>query len=631
MRVVFAALAALTCLACASAQTVVFGESVPGLAAYDAAVTGVMAKYGIPSGALAVSRDGKLVFAHGYNVPPDALFRIMSLSKPITATAVLGLAEKGLVDLDSAAFRYLPDLQPIAGAQTDPRLAKITVRDLLRHSAGWDEENSPDPFDQTVSIAKSLGKTSPASSEDVIRYAMGKPLAYDPGTKFLYSNLGYCVLGRIVERVTGVNYERYVRTKLLAPLGIERMRIGNTLAPGRVSGEVTYSSPGTAPTVFPFGPAQTPLPYGSWYLEGLDSAAGWIGSAVDVLKFWNAINGRRGGPLLSAASRARIETAPSYAVPGSGYYGLGFNVVPAPGGAYWWHDGQLDGSRTLAVRNAAGFNWVVLFDKGDDGIGPDIDAALWNALGQVAAWPSGDRFSAFDTPNVSRPAIQTQDGVLNAASFQRGFTAGSWASLFGVNLSGSTRIWNSSDFAGSSLPTSLDGVSVKVGGAPAAVYYVSPGQINFQVPGGLALGAVTVEVTRDGVSSGPAMGELRAAAPALFTFGAGNVTYAAAVFPDGGAVGPGRAAKPGDRISLYGSNFEASSPGSFFTSPKATAGVPAVRVGGLSAAVEYAGLTGVGLYQINIVVPAAPDGDQSVLVTYAGVTTQGNVSLAVHR
>jgi CubicO group peptidase (beta-lactamase class C family) len=113
----------------------------------------LMTKWGVPGGAVALVKDGKLVMAEGYgladkdgNIPAaaDALFRIASLSKPVTAVAALKLVEAGLLSLDAKAFAILSDLQPPQGATVDPRLADITVRDLLQHSGGWDSTVSFD-------------------------------------------------------------------------------------------------------------------------------------------------------------------------------------------------------------------------------------------------------------------------------------------------------------------------------------------------------------------------------------------------------------------------------------------------------------------------------------------------------
>ena len=119
--------------------------------AFDRLVADLMHRYNLPGGALAIVKDGRLVFARGYGladiqnqepVRPDSLFRIASLSKQVTAVAVLKLVEEGKLDLDERVFEILSDFTEPEGASRDPRIAEITVRHLLHHAGGWDKEVS---------------------------------------------------------------------------------------------------------------------------------------------------------------------------------------------------------------------------------------------------------------------------------------------------------------------------------------------------------------------------------------------------------------------------------------------------------------------------------------------------------
>jgi N-acyl-D-amino-acid deacylase len=204
------------------------GTPVPSLTPYDAFVLGLLDKYNIPGASLAITQNGRLIFARGYGfadaqrtqpVQPDSLFRLASLSKAITAVAVIKLVEQGKIHLDAPAFALLPDLHPPAGLTQDPRLAIITVQNLLNHSGGWDRDRvgGYDPMFISPRVVSALGVQAPASTENIIRYMLGQPLDFTPGTKSVYSNFGYAVLGRIIERVTGTNYEQWVRANVLAP------------------------------------------------------------------------------------------------------------------------------------------------------------------------------------------------------------------------------------------------------------------------------------------------------------------------------------------------------------------------------------------------------------------------------
>ncbi len=98
----------------------------------------------------------------------------------------------------------------------------------------------------SVPFAKELGKQPPASTDDIIRNMLGRPLDFDPGKRHAYSNYGYCLLGRVIETVSGETYEQYVREHVLAPLGIRTMRIGHTKLEDRCENEVRYYAAGTA-------------------------------------------------------------------------------------------------------------------------------------------------------------------------------------------------------------------------------------------------------------------------------------------------------------------------------------------------------------------------------------------------
>src|SRR5262249_30274495 len=154
---------------------------------------------------------GQADVENGIAVQPDSTFRIASLSKFITATAVLTLVEQGKLDLDARAFALIPQLTPLPGAVMDPRLPTITVRQLLQHTGGWDSSLSGDPMFNSTAIALAAGTAPPASAETVVRYMLGRPLDFAPGTRYAYSNFGYNVLGRIIERVSGQSYAAFVQ------------------------------------------------------------------------------------------------------------------------------------------------------------------------------------------------------------------------------------------------------------------------------------------------------------------------------------------------------------------------------------------------------------------------------------
>ncbi len=384
----------------------VSGEAVPGMESVDAVIGALMRRWEIPGGAVAIVKDGKLVYARGFGTAdgtasataPDALFRIASLSKPITAVAVLKLVEAGKLQLDAPAFALLADLKPPAGAAVDPRLAQITVRHLLQHTGGWDRAASFDPMFRPIESAQAVGASSPASAESVIRYMLGQPLDFAPGTRYAYSNFGYAVLGRLIERASGTSYEQYVRTEVLVPMGITRMRIGASQASGRAPGEVRYFDQATTTSVFPGGGGGVPWPYGGFHLEAMDAHGGWIASTADLLRFVTAVDASPTRPDVLQRTTIDLMTAKPASPLWDGsaaHYGMGWLVRPAEGN--WWHDGSLPGTASILVRTGSGMAWAALFNaramRPNSTFEGEIDGAMWQAVRGVTAWPTHDLFT----------------------------------------------------------------------------------------------------------------------------------------------------------------------------------------------------------------------------------------------
>jgi N-acyl-D-amino-acid deacylase len=386
----------------------VTGTAVPGMASVDEAISELMTRWDIPGGAVGIVRDGRLVYARGFGyadvaaeteTAPDALFRIASVSKPVTAAAVLRLVEQGRLSLDEPAFARLPDIAPLPGATVDPRLAAVTVRHLLEHSGGWDRALTFDPMFIPSQIAAATGTPAPASAEAVIQYMMGQQLDFDPGTRFAYSNFGYAVLGRIIERVTGGGYEEFVQEAVLAPAGATRMRLGRSLLADRAPGEVRYYDLATVSSVFP-GVGAVPVPYGGFNLEAMDAHGGWIASTVDLLRFVTAVDRFSSRPdVLTPASLDLMTAKPASPLwDGSPvHYGLGWMVRPVEGN--WWHGGALPGTATFMVRTGIEVAWVALFNarvmKPGSTFEAEIDGVMSQAIGEVTAWPAHDLFASF--------------------------------------------------------------------------------------------------------------------------------------------------------------------------------------------------------------------------------------------
>jgi uncharacterized protein (TIGR03437 family) len=246
------------------------------------------------------------------------------------------------------------------------------------------------------------------------------------------------------------------------------------------------------------------------------------------------------------------------------------------------------------------------------------------------------------TPPVL-PTI-TSNGVVNAANLTGAIAPSAWVSIFGTNLSATTRQWADADFVGGKLPVSLDGVSVTIDGKAAAVSYVSPTQLNVLAPDSGNTGLVYVQVKAPAGTADSVLVLQQTAAPAFFQFRAPAATYVAGTHADGAYLAgaalvqqgiPGRPAKPGETIVIYGTGFGATQPPisaiALVPSPLPLANPQdlRIRVGGIDAAITFAGLVTPGLYQFNFVVPEVPDGDRTVVAELRGLLTKSDLMLTV--
>ena len=233
--------------------------------------------------------------------------------------------------------------------------------------------------------------------------------------------------------------------------------------------------------------------------------------------------------------------------------------------------------------------------------------------------------------------------VANAEGEQITIAPNTWVEIKGSNLApaGDARIWKTADFTGDRMPIALDGVSATVNGKNAYVYYISPTQINILTPPDALPATPDIVVTNNGATGAAFTAIAQVTAPSFFVFS--DDMHVAAVHLDGTLVGPVSfsvpgytfsPATPGELISVYANGFGPTS--SAVVSGSSTQGgtlspLPAITVGGLNAAVQFAGLVSPGLFQFNMTVPATlADGDHAISAAYGGATTQPGTLLAVH-
>jgi N-acyl-D-amino-acid deacylase len=413
--VAFAPVAVLRHTAAHSQATPIASEEVPDLAEFDRTMTALMMRWDLPGSQLAVAKDGKLVFSRAYGladrdtgepVQPTSLFRIASVTKVITAVAILALIDDGLLTLDDKPFPLL-DLEPPTNAPIDPRLADITIEHLLVHAGGWDSSVGFDPQYMPWSglAAHVLGEPQPTSPQTIVRFMLSTPLDFDPGTRSAYSNFGYNVLGRVIEKLSGQTYDDFTQTRILSRAGIDTMRLGRTRLADRAPSEVTYYGPAGQPprwSVYP-GEGFVPVGYGSYFMDALDAHGGWIASAEDLVRFATAVDGQRGEPLLKPETLNAMLTTPrppstaAGAGNAEGGKGLGWVVTPAGDGVDWSHAGALEGSNAAWLTRthdglAIAFTTNTLPADYPAFFGDAITGLTDTAAG-IPSWPTHDLFS----------------------------------------------------------------------------------------------------------------------------------------------------------------------------------------------------------------------------------------------
>ena len=369
----------------------------------ESAISQMLKKFNIKGASAAVVKDGRLVYAKGFGyadaeakepVKPKHLFRIASVSKLITATAIMKMTELNLLDIDDKVFGIKGILNDsIYLGYVDPRVENITVRHLLNHSAGWNIRYG-DPMNMHHTIARKMRiDVADVKFSGRLLYTLNQPLHFDPGSRTSYSNIGYAILGKIIEAVTGMEYEAFVRQAILLPLGIHEMRIGKNLLEDRFENEVRYYDLIHNQNKDTVDYDKVPRAYGGNDIETLGAAGGWIASPVEILKLVVAIDSLSGTPDIISPGSINLMTDTRL----SGGRPIGW--AGSDGRGNWWRTGTLAGTSALVMRQNDGTCWAVFFNSSTDkGIHfpAIVNREVKTALNKLAQWPDHDLFYHFD-------------------------------------------------------------------------------------------------------------------------------------------------------------------------------------------------------------------------------------------
>lgn len=316
---------------------------------------GFLHEHGIQGLSVAYGRDGTVEFEHGYGfadadgkeaVKPEHRFRIASISKPITATAVMMSVEKGLVKLDTQVFGP----QGVLGGDHSGDVAAITIDHLLTHTSGGWANDKNDPMFKNTSM----------KHDELIAWTLAnQKQTHKPGEHYAYSNFGYCVLGRVLEKIHQTPYETLITQQVLSKCGITSMKIAKNTLEQRQPHEAMYVT------------EKPDAAYGM-NVTRMDSHGGWIATAGDLVRFASQL------PKLLKPDSIRTMTTAMNAS-----YARGWNVNKVPN---WWHGGSLPGTSTIMVHTAKGMCWAGLLNGRKEGIGLALDKLMWQMGREVKAW-----------------------------------------------------------------------------------------------------------------------------------------------------------------------------------------------------------------------------------------------------
>lgn len=371
--------------------------------AFESAEKGIewfMKNWSIKGASVAVAKEGKLLYARGFGYAslPDSLpvepyhrFRIASVSKLITAVAIMKLQEEGRLTVTEKVFGPGAILDDTLFAHPkDRRVFDITVGHLLAHEGGWSQRYGDQMFMPEV-ISRTMDVPMPVDLKTIIRFALSKNLHFAPGTGQSYSNLGYSILGLVIEEASGMDYETYCRRKILEPLGIFDMSLGRNLPEDALPLEVSYYEVENAPlrpSVYGTG-EMVPASRGGNDIETLGAAGGWVATAPDLMRLLLAVDGFDEPKDILLPESIEFMTDVY-----NGFAPVGWRAT-MPNGT-WWRTGSFSGTTAMLKRMPDGTAWVVLMNSSawnGPELTSDVDQMMARFLQRINEWPETDLFS----------------------------------------------------------------------------------------------------------------------------------------------------------------------------------------------------------------------------------------------
>lgn len=336
------------------------------LAGLDRKVDAFMKEWQLKGVSLSVMRNDSLLYAKGYGwadeaakvrMEPYHLLRLASVSKLLTATGIMVLQDQGKLHISDKVFGeggILGD-EPYSKSIKDANYYKITVEDLLRHKGGFTQAGG-DPMFSTRTVMANYGLKEAPDNEKLLECVLKKKVNFMPGTSQSYSNLGYLILSKVIEKASGMSYEDFIQKNVLEPSGIEDFKIANNYYKEKYDNEVRYYVPTNEKPVPEYNNSgrQVTRCYGGNDIHNLSGAGAWVASVPELMKFVASIDGRPEIP--DIISKESFEAMIEYFDEET--YSLGWNDTRPDSG--WMRSGSFSGTSALIKYFPDGECWIMV-------------------------------------------------------------------------------------------------------------------------------------------------------------------------------------------------------------------------------------------------------------------------------
>ena len=339
-------------------------SNIPELLAMDRKVNAYLRKWHMKGASLAITRGDSLVYAKGYGwadeengleMSPRHILRMASVSKLITAAGIMVLHDRGELNIKDTVFGPSGILNDstITALIKDRNYYKITVEHLMRHQGGFRR----DPLFSSRDVMNQLQLDHAPEAEDFYRVVLNRRLKFAPGSWQSYSNFGYLLLSKVIEKVSGMPYEEFICNEVLAPAGCYDMHIAGTYYEDRKDNEVRYyTHEGDGKYIEEYNNSNVIVErcYGGNNIPMLSGAGAWCGSPAEIARFVASIDGRPEVPDIISKESVELMT---------GYYdrdtfSLGWNDTHPDKG--WSRSGTLAGTTALVKLFPDGECWVFI-------------------------------------------------------------------------------------------------------------------------------------------------------------------------------------------------------------------------------------------------------------------------------